>query len=213
MFVTKVWKARVFVWVVGVCLCGRRCRCGCVSAWVSCCSECFCRLHVDTCRCIVPHDSTNVSIRQHTSRLHVDTCRCIVPDDSTNVSIRHVCMLTHAVASSHMTAENSIGIAQNCIRKTAQSLCVCVWPLVCLCGPLCVCVSACGPCVSVCGPISIADTHATLHLTQNSICIFIYASGTKQQHALHHESDDGQTRSVCHKPGIAGTRTTWSSSA
>ena len=102
-------------------VCGRRCRCGCVSAWVSCCSECFCRLHVDTCRCIVPHDSTNVSIR-------------------------HVCMLTHAVASSHMTAENSIGIAQNCIRKTAQSLCVCMWPLVCLCvcvWPLvclCVCV-------------------------------------------------------------------------
>ena len=79
----------------------------------------------------------------------------------------------------------------------------------------CTKLHVCGPCVcvSVCVPISIADTHATLHLRQNSICIFIYASGTKQQHALQHESDDGQTRRPCHKPGIPGTQTTWSSSA
>ena len=36
---------------------------------------------------------------------------------------------------------------------------------------------------------------------------------TKQQHMLQHESDDGQTSRVCHKPGILGTQTTWSSSA
>ncbi len=119
----KVWKARVFVWVVGVCLCGRRCRCGCVSAWVSCCSECFCRLHVDTCRCIVPHDSTNVSIRQHTSRLHVDTCRCIVPHDSRK---QHW----------HCTKLHS--------QNSTESVCLCVAPCVSVClrvAPVCLCVA------------------------------------------------------------------------
>jgi hypothetical protein len=36
---------------------------------------------------------------------------------------------------------------------------------------------------------------------------------TKQQRGLQHEPDDGQTRRVCHKPGIPGTQTTWSNSA
>ena len=134
-------------------VCGRRCRCGCVSAWVSCCSECFCRLHVDTCRCIVPHDSTNVSIRQHTSRLHVDTCRCIVPHDSTNVSIRQHTSRLHVDTCRCIVAHDSRKQYWHCTKlhsqNSTESVCLCVapcvsvWPPVCLCvcmWPLCVCV-------------------------------------------------------------------------
>ena len=36
---------------------------------------------------------------------------------------------------------------------------------------------------------------------------------TKKQCGLQHESDDGQTHRVFHKPGIPGMITTWSCSA